>query len=77
MIKVGIRDFTHNISKYLNEIESGENIILLKRNKPIANISPHNEGNTHPGWKREIKKIKVEGLSLTNELLKARKSERA
>ena len=76
MIKVGIRDFSHNIAKYLQEVESGKSIVLLKRNKPIANISPHNDNNTHPGWKRKIKKIKVDGLSLTDELLKTREAER-
>ncbi len=59
MISVNIRELTHNFSKYLKEIKSGNQIIIMERNTPIANIIPHNENIARPGWKRKIKKIKV------------------
>jgi prevent-host-death family protein len=38
MKSVNVQDAKTNLSKYLNEVENGEVIILCRHNKPIAEI---------------------------------------
>ena len=61
MTQVTIRQFAHGLSGYLKAVEKGERIVILNRNKPVADILPHNENLSIPGWKRPIKRIKVKG----------------
>jgi len=76
MKAINIRELVHNFSSYLKEVKSGERITILKRNTPIADIIPHNENISFPGWKRKIKRIKLKGESFSKTLLKNRKTER-
>ena len=57
MISINIRELTHNFSKYLKEVKDGGIITIMERNTPVADIIPHNENISRPGWKRKIKKI--------------------
>tara|TARA_Y100000294_G_scaffold10467_1_gene9785 strand:+ start:573 stop:806 length:234 start_codon:yes stop_codon:yes gene_type:complete len=75
MISASIRELTHNFSKYLKEVKAGERITVLERNKPVADIVPHNENVTRPGWKRKINKIKLKGESFTDTIVKSRREE--
>ncbi|VAX37554.1 hypothetical protein MNBD_UNCLBAC01-1945 [hydrothermal vent metagenome] len=59
MVEVNIREFSHNIAEYVERARKGERIVLVKRNKPVADIMPHQEKPKVPGWKREIKMIKL------------------
>lgn len=76
MISVNIRELTHNFSKYLKEVKDGESITIMERNTPIADIIPHNENISRPGWKKKIKKIKIEGESFSETTQKNRREER-
>ena len=40
MIRINIADVKANLSRYLERVESGETIILCRRNVPIAEIRP-------------------------------------
>lgn len=75
MVTVNIRELVHHFSKYLKEIKGGERIVVLERNLPVADIVPHNENIAQPGWKRKIKKIKMEGESLIQTIVKNRRGE--
>ena len=75
MTAINIREFTHNLSKYLKKVKNGENIILMERNIPIADIIPHNENITFPGWKRTIKKVELEGEPFSETIVKNRRDE--
>ncbi len=76
MITVNIRELTHNFSRYLKEVKSGEQITILERNKPVANMIPHNENVIQPGWKRKINKVKINKESFTEATVKNRQEER-
>lgn len=39
MTKVNIAEFKKRMSKYLSAVEKGEEIILARRNEPVARIS--------------------------------------
>jgi len=76
MISVNIRELTHNFAKYLKEVKHGGRITIMERNVPVADIIPHNENISPPGWKRKINKIKIEGESLSKTTRKNRTEER-
>lgn len=40
MRTVGLRKLKENLSKYLNEVESGERIVVTERRKEVALIVP-------------------------------------
>ncbi|OGL43060.1 MAG: hypothetical protein A2161_18445 [Candidatus Schekmanbacteria bacterium RBG_13_48_7] len=75
MISVNIRELTHNFSKYLKAVKDGERIVLMERTVPVADIIPHNENISRPGWSRNIKKISIKGESLSKTIIKNRRKE--
>src|SRR3989338_4408328 len=72
MISVNIRELSHNLSSYLKKVKNGERITILERNIPIADVIPHNQNIAQPGWKREIKRIKIAGEPLSETIVKNR-----
>ena len=76
MISVNIRDLTHHFSNYLKEVKAGERIIVMERNTPVADIVPHHENVSRPGWKRTIDKIEIKGEPLSETIIKNRREER-
>ncbi len=51
MVSINVRELTHNFSQYLKRVERGERIIVMVRNKPVAEIIPRNENIESPSWK--------------------------
>ena len=76
MKSVNIRELTHHFSSYLRVVKRGERIVVLERNLPVADIVPHNENLTSPGWKRPIQKIQVKGETFSETILRSRAEER-
>ena len=75
MVAFNIREFAHNLSKYLKDIKAGEQLVLMERNKPIADITAHNGNVIQPGWKRKIKRIKLKGEPFSTTIVKMREEE--
>ncbi len=63
MKSVSIRELSHHLSPLLKEVKLGERLIILERNIPIAELVPHRENITKPGWNRPIKRVR--GLKKT------------
>ena len=76
MISVNIRELTHNFSKYLKAVKDGERIVIMERTVAVADIIPHNENVSRPGWNRKIKKISIKGESLSETIIKNRRTEK-
>ena len=76
MTQVTIRELIHGFSGYLKAVKRGERIVILDRRTPVADLIPHNENLSLPGWKRPISRIKVKGLSLADTVSKMRDEER-
>ena len=76
MTQVTIRQLTHGFSGYLKAVKKGERIVILDRRTPVADLIPHNENLTQPGWKRPISRIKLKGVSLADTVSKMRDEER-
>jgi antitoxin (DNA-binding transcriptional repressor) of toxin-antitoxin stability system len=76
MKAVNIRELTHHFSSYLKVVKRGERIVVMERRLPVADIVPHNENVTSPGWKRPIQKIRVKGEALSATTTRLRAEER-
>ena len=76
MTQVTIRQLTHGLAGYLKAIKRGERIVILNRRTPVADLIPHNENVTQPGWKRPIKRIKIKGIGLSQMVVKMREEDR-
>lgn len=69
MTTATITEFRNHIKEYFDSIEAkGEKIIIIRNGKPIAEVSPVEEG---PTSKKPIQRVKL-GFSLSDELLKDR-----
>jgi prevent-host-death family protein len=44
MKKAGIAELKNNLSRYLDQVKSGESILVLDRNQPVAQIVPLQKG---------------------------------
>ncbi|HBO97994.1 MAG TPA: hypothetical protein DE315_00745 [Candidatus Omnitrophica bacterium] len=77
MVKINMREFSHNIARYIERACRGEKIVLVKRQKPVVDIMPHNESPQKPGWKRKIDKIPARGETFAQTVVKMRGAERA
>jgi prevent-host-death family protein len=56
MIRLNVHEAKTNLSKYLDEVEAGEVVVLCRRNVPIAEIrriSPHRSAARPIGLARE------------------------
>lgn len=76
MKSVNIRELTHHFSSYLKVVKRGERVVVMERSLPVADIVPHNENLTSPGWKRPIQKIQVKGESFSETTIRSRDEER-
>ena len=75
MKSVNIRELTHHFSSYLKMVKQGERIVVMERSSPVADIVPHNENVTSPGWKRPIQKIQVKGETFSETTIRSRTEE--
>ena len=76
MTQVTIRQLTHGFAGYLKAVQKGERIVILNRNVPVADLIPHNENLSVPGWKRPIDKIKIKGEPMPETIRRLRDEEK-
>jgi antitoxin (DNA-binding transcriptional repressor) of toxin-antitoxin stability system len=76
IVKVNIRELTHNFSKYLSDVKDGERLIIMERNKAVAEMIPHNEHMNPPGWKRKIERVKLKNCTVSDLVVKMREEEK-
>ncbi len=47
MITTGIKEAKNNLSRYLDQVKAGEEILITDRGKPVARIIRENRGKRH------------------------------
>lgn len=45
MIHAGIKDVKNNLSRFLVQVKSGEEVVITERGRPIARIVTENDGD--------------------------------
>ena len=56
-VTVGIRDLKAQLSKYIQQVKSGETVIITERGKPIGRIVP-----TEPTTEARLKELEQAGM---------------
>ena len=75
MKTISFTDFRKNASGFIAEVEHGETIILLRRGKPVAEVSPFSDKlHKTPSWKKSATPLKLNGSDLSSAILDERES---
>lgn len=69
MVSINVRELTHNFSQYLKRVERGERVIVMVRNKPVAEIIPRNENVEFPSWKTVSPKVALNNKASVSKLV--------
>lgn len=76
MKTITFTEFRKNASGFMNEVEQGETIILLRRGKPIAEIVPFTDDTDRlPSWKQPVVRLQLEGATLSKAILDERETD--
>jgi len=62
---IGLKDFRENLNDYLARLAKGERFLVLRRSKPVFNVTPVNEDGL---WEPVIDftQIKKGGINITD-----------
>lgn len=76
MKTVPFTDFRKNASGFINEVEHGETLILIRRGKPVAEIIPFSSRSQEkPAWKQPVVRLQIQGSDLSSAILEERDAE--
>jgi len=71
--RVPFTEFRRNASRLLDEVESGETLVLLRHGKAVARLAPADDlADEVPSWKREPLRLGRPGASLVDAILAER-----
>jgi len=78
MDKVGVKEARERLSELVRAAENGETVTITRRGKDVARIVPATQKTLKPlpDLSEFRASIKIEGRSLTDELLAMRREER-
>ncbi|MBN1904575.1 MAG: type II toxin-antitoxin system Phd/YefM family antitoxin [Deltaproteobacteria bacterium] len=75
MKRVSLTEFRKNISSFIDEVEHGETVLLLRRRKPVGEVSPFSgKPDKIPAWKKPVIRLKLNGSDLSSTILDERES---
>lgn len=75
MKTVPFTDFRKNASGFINEVEHGETLILIRRGKPVAEIVPFSsQSQKTPAWKQPGVRLQIKGSDLSSAILEEREA---
>ena len=73
MKTIPFTDFRKNASGFINEVEHGETLILIRHGKPVAEIIPFSSGSQKiPAWKQPGTRLEIQGSDLSSAILEER-----
>jgi prevent-host-death family protein len=75
MKTIQVTDFRKNTSSFIDEVEHGETLILMRRGKPVAEIIPFSRRSQRsPAWKQLSARLQIEGSDLSSAILEDREA---
>jgi prevent-host-death family protein len=66
-------EFRQNAATYLDVVEKGETLRILRHGKAIAEVIPAQSEERMVSWRQPGLKLSIRGASLSREILKERK----
>ena len=78
MVKINVREFSHDLAAYLKRVEAGEDLLVTRHDRPLVNITRYIEAKAPKGWKRPLKRLKfpAKGLQASAVLAESREEAR-
>jgi antitoxin (DNA-binding transcriptional repressor) of toxin-antitoxin stability system len=75
MKTIQFTDFRKNASSFINEVEHGETLILIRWGKPVAEIVPFSgRSQKMPAWKQPSVRLQIQGSDLSSAILEDRET---
>jgi prevent-host-death family protein len=75
MKTIPVTDFRKNASSFIDEVEHGETLILVRRGKPVAEVIPFSgRPEKIPAWKQPSARLQIEGSDLSSAILEDREA---
>jgi prevent-host-death family protein len=75
MKTIPVTDFRKNAANFINEVELGETLILIRRGKPVAEVIPFSgRPQKIPAWKQPNVRLQIDGSDLSSAILEDRKA---
>ena len=75
MKTITFTDFRKRASGFINEVEHGETLVLLRRGKPVAEIVPFSDrAHNLPAWKQPAIRLRTRGSDLSSAILEERET---
>lgn len=75
MKTIPFTDFRKNASGFINEVEHGETLILIRHGKPVAEIVPFSgRSQKMPAWKQPSVRLQIKGSDLSSAILEDREA---
>lgn len=65
-------EFRQNAKAYLDAVEHGETVRILRHGRPIADLVPSSE-SASPSWRRPGLRLSVKGAALSRAILAERR----
>lgn len=76
MKTVTFTNFRKRASGYINEVEQGETVVVIRHGKPVAEITPvANSNKALPSWKQPAAPLEMKGADLSTAILDEREAE--
>ena len=76
MIQANIRQAKAKLSAYLSQVEQGEEIMILRRGRPVAILKPVEKPAPLPSLKDFRERIRLRGLSASKAIIRMREEAR-
>ena len=70
MQETNVVELRKRIKHYFDKVEHGEVVRVYRKGRPIAEIVP--VPKQEPSWKREVPRLIIQGLFVSQEILKDR-----
>jgi prevent-host-death family protein len=73
MKTIPVTEFRKNTASFINQVEHGETLILMRRGKPVAEIIPFSDRpKKNPAWKQPSIRLQLQGSDLSTAILEDR-----
>lgn len=76
MIKSNIRETKAKLSSYLSQVEQGEEVMIVRRGKPVAVLKAVKQTAQLPSMKAFREKMRLKGLSASETIIRMREESR-
>jgi len=76
MIQTNVREAKAKLSSYLSQVEQGEEVMIVRRGKPVAILKAVEQTAQLPSMKAFREKMRVKGLSASETVIRMREESR-